>query len=339
MKILFQGGWRTKRDPIDTKGPIYKYCESLAKYIVAKNHQIVLVSHRECDKLIAKKVAEAANDKKASVKNHLLFLLPDRIKTIPSIGRVKTFDATRWWIEERTYFVQEADAVVAIGGGRGTFDCVEKAFLAGKPVFVAAAIPCRATEAWKRRKNSYQYIVPGDSDFQDDLNITPDEFFDNVFAILNSLAEIRYSRRVFIVHGHDHYFKDSMVSILKKLGFFPVVLQDEPSRSLTIIEKLERDTEKVGYAFILYSPDDLGHLPHEPESTRARQNVVFEHGLVIGLMGRDRTCAIIKGDDLEIPSDIEGMVYEKIRDIKTEALTVARVLKQAGYKVDASKLI
>ena len=339
MKILFQGGWKAKRDHIDTKMQISEYCESLAKHIVANNHQIILTTNRDFEKLIADKVAEAAVAKKANVKDHLLFLLSSRIKDLPSKGRVITYDTTRWWIEDRTYFVQEADAVVAIGGGKGTFDCVEKSFLAGKPVFVAAAIPCKATEAWKRRKSSYLYLVSGDADFQDDLNMTPDEFFDNVFRILSSLAEIRYSRRIFIVHGHDHFFRDSLVSILRKLNFFPVVLQDEPSRSLTIIEKLERDAEKVGFAFIIYTPDDLGHLPHEPERPRARQNVVFEHGLLIGLMGRDRTCAIIKGKDLEIPSDIQGMIYEKIRDIKTEALTIAKVMKQAGYKVDATNLL
>jgi len=338
MKILFQGGWKAKRDPVEIKEQISAYCESLARHIVANNHQIVLTSNREFDKLIADKIAEAATSKKANVKEHLLFLLPNRIKKIPATGKVKTFETTRWWIEDRTYFVQETDAVVAVGGGRGTFDCVEKGFLAGKPVFVAAAVPCRATEAWKRRRSSYRYIVPGDADFQDDLNITPDEYFEHVFRILNSLAEIRYSRRIFIVHGHDHHFKDFLVSLLQELDFFPVVLQDEPSRSLTIIEKLERDTEKVGFAFVLYTPDDLGHLPDEPECPRARQNVVFEHGLLIGLMGRDRTCAIVKGD-LEIPSDIQGMVYEKIEDIKTEALKVAKVLKQAGYKVDASRLL
>ena len=339
MKILFQGGWKAKRDPEETKDQIAEYCQALAEHIVANNHQVILASNRKFDKLIADKIVEAANAKKANVKDHLLFLLSNRIKDLPSIGRVITIEATRWWIEDRTYLVQESDAVVAVGGGKGTFDCVEKAFLSGKPVFVAASIPCRSTKAWKRRKSSYKYIVPGDADFQDDLNITPDEFFDNVFGILNSLAEIRYSKRIFIVHGHDHYFKESLVSILKKLKFYPVVLQDEPSRSLTIIEKLERDTEKIGFAFILYTPDDLGRLPHEPEQARARQNVVFEHGLLIGLMGRDRTCALIKGDKLEFPSDIQGMIYERIRDIKTEALTVAKILKQAGYKVDASKLV
>ena len=338
MKILFQGGWKTRRDPLGIQKNISEYCESLAHHIVANNHQVILGSNQGFDKIIADKIVETAIANRANVKDHLLFLLPDRIKNIPSEGRVKSFE-TGWWIEERTYFVQEADAVIAIGGGKGTFDCVEKAFLAGKPVFVAASIPCKATEAWRRRKNSYQYIVAGDADFQDYVDNEPDEFFDKAFSILNSLAESRYSRKIFIVHGHDHYFKDSLLSILKELNFYPVVLQGEPNKGLTIIEKLERDTEKVGFAFILYTPDDFVHLPPKPECKRARQNVVFEHGLLIGLMGRDRTCAIIKGGDLEIPSDIQGMIHENINDMKTGALTIAKVLKDAGYKVDASRLL
>ena len=115
-------------------------------------------------------------------------------------------------------------------------------------------------------------------------------------------------------------------------------MQDEPSNSLTIIEKLERDTGKVGFSFVLYTPDDVGHLPGDPETPRARQNVIFEHGLLIGLLGRERTCAIIKGG-LEVPSDIQGMIYESVQDIKTDALKIARVLQQAGYVIDASKLL
>lgn len=147
-----------------------------------------------------------------------------------------------------------------------------------------------------------------------------------------------FSRRVFIVHGRDHYFRDSLVYLLKNLDFEPIVLQDEPSKSLTIIEKLERDTGQIGFSFVLYTSDDLGHLPGDAEKSRARQNVVFEHGLLIGLLGRERTCAIIKGD-LEIPSDIQGMIYENIQDIKTDALKIARVLKEAGYEIDGTKLL
>ena len=43
--------------------------------------------------------------------------------------------------------------------------------------------------------------------------------------------------------------------------------------------------------------------------------------------------------DLEIPSDIRGMLYEQIGDLKAEAIKIARFLKDAGYKLDASKLL
>jgi predicted nucleotide-binding protein len=338
MKILFQGGWKAGRDPEFNKKLVSSYCESLAEQIVRNNHTIVLTSNREFDKIIADKVSVIAQAANKNIKNHLLFLLPDRIKDIPTKGVVKRFESTRWWIEERTYCVQQSDALIAVGGGKGTFDCVEKTFLSGKPVFVAAAIPCPASKAWNRRKQHYQYITKGDADFVDDLNITPDDFFNEVFRIINKLAEIRYSRRIFIVHGRDHYFKDTLVNLLNVLEFEAVVLQDEPSKSLTIIEKLERDTEKIGFSFVLYTPDDLGHLPNDNEKFRARQNVIFEHGLLIGLLGRERTCAIIKGD-LEIPSDIHGMIYENIDDLKKESLKIAKILKDAGYRVDSSKLL
>ncbi len=215
---------------------------------------------------------------------------------------------------------------------------MEKAFLSNKPVFVATKIRSKATAAWKRRKPHYKYLTEGDADYIDDLNITPEDYFEQTFKIIDALEEIMYTRNIFIVHGHDHHFKDSLVTLLNKLEFYPIVLQDEPNKSLTILEKLERDTDKVGFSFVLYTPDDIGSLQGERERNRARQNVVFEHGLLIGLLGRERTCAIVKGD-IEIPSDINGMLYERIKDIKQESLTIAKVLKAAGYRVDASKLL
>jgi predicted nucleotide-binding protein len=46
---------------------------------------------------------------------------------------------------------------------------------------------------------------------------------------------------------------------------------------------------------------------------RARQNVVFEHGYLIGKLGRSRFAAIVK-NDVEIPNDISGIVYIAMDD-------------------------
>lgn len=338
MKILFQGGWKTGRNAPDTKELIEKYCRTLARFVIQEKHTIVLTSNREFDKLVADEVIAAAASESCNVKNHLLYMLPARELQLPQAGRVVTIPEKSWWIEERTYAIQNTDALIAIGGGKGTVDCIEKAFLSRKPVFVATAIPSTASGAWRHRETGYQYIAEGDAEVFDDINVTPDEFFLNVFRIIGVLTEVVYPRRIFIVHGHDLHFRDQLAELLRKLEFEPVILQEEANKGLTVIEKLERDTERVGFSFLLYTPDDLGKQRDGVEKERARQNVIFEHGLLIGLLGRERTCAIIKGD-LEIPSDIKGMLYEQIGDIKAEALKIARILKDGGYKIDASKLL
>ena len=172
----------------------------------------------------------------------------------------------------------------------------------------------------------------------DDVTATPAEFFEQVFLIIRKISDDSHSKRVFIVHGHDLYSRDQLAEILRKLQFEPIILADEPSRSLTIIEKLEKNTANIGFSFIIYTPDDVGRSKAGVDMARARQNVIFEHGLLIGLLGRERTCALLLGK-VEEPSDIRGMLYERMNDIRGDALKVARVLKDAGYSVDASNLI
>lgn len=63
---------------------------------------------------------------------------------------------------------------------------------------------------------------------------------------------------------------------------------------------------------------------------RARQNVIFEHGYLIGKLGRDRVCALVDGD-IEYPSDINGVVYISYQgqwkhDIEQE-------LRSIGYEI------
>lgn len=328
MKILFQGGWKAGRD--EGKKEIDLYGRAFAKYAVTNNHQIVLAYFRNHEKVIADEIAKVATEQGKDVKKHLLFLLPDTEKEIPTIGRVKKYSKKKWYSQQRTYLIQSVDAVLTIGGGKGTYDSIERAILSDKPVFVTGFIPGKIKSLWSNHAD-YHYFEEGDADFLTDLNSNPDEFFTNVFEILETYNDVRYSRDIFIVHGRDHEYKNSFVSLLEKLGFRPIVLQDEPSQSLTIIEKLERDMAKIGFGFVLYTPDDFGRLEGESEQPRARQNVVFEHGYLLGSLGRSRTCAILKGM-LEIPSDIQGMVYTQINDFATEHSKITRILQEAGYK-------
>ena len=87
----------------------------------------------------------------------------------------------------------------------------------------------------------------------------------------------------------------------------PIVLQEQPNESLdTIIAKFERLASNCGIAIVLMTADDISD-----KFTRTRQNVIFELGYFLGkLRGKeDRKIIIIKNGDVEIPSDISGVLY------------------------------
>ncbi len=107
------------------------------------------------------------------------------------------------------------------------------------------------------------------------------------------------------------------------------------------MEKIEKYSNEVIFGIVLYTPDDMGNVKSEAESGclkfRARQNVVFEHGYLMGKIGRRRVAALVKGD-LETPSDISGMVYVGMDPTKGWQLTLAKEMKALGLDVDLNKL-
>jgi predicted nucleotide-binding protein len=145
------------------------------------------------------------------------------------------------------------------------------------------------------------------------------------------------SNKVFIVHGHDEAVKERTARFLSNLDLKPMILHDLPSMGKTIIEKIEHYAQDTKFAIVLYTPDDKGNTAAEVDAGdfqyRARQNVVFEHGYLIGLLNRENVAAINVGT-MELPSDINGMVY--IGD--DWKIKVAHEMKQAGYDIDMNKL-
>jgi hypothetical protein len=66
------------------------------------------------------------------------------------------------------------------------------------------------------------------------------------------------NNRVFIVHGHDELTKTKTARFVEKLGMEAVILHEQANKGMTIIEKIEANTD-VGFAIVLYTGDDLGN--------------------------------------------------------------------------------
>ena len=144
--------------------------------------------------------------------------------------------------------------------------------------------------------------------------------------------------KVFIVHGHDGEAKQAVARFVEKIGFEAIILHEQASSGKTIIEKIEANSN-VGFAIVLYTPCDLGASKEKPDQQkpRARQNVIFEHGYLIGKIGRKNVCALVKGD-IEKPNDISGVVYIKIDEGDGWKYTVAKEMKTCGYDIDLNKI-
>ncbi len=124
------------------------------------------------------------------------------------------------------------------------------------------------------------------------------------------------NNRVFIVHGHDEAKKWELKNLLQRFRLDPIILHEQDSMGLTLIEKFEHYARICAAALVLLTPDD--HVPattrDESEAQwRARQNVIMEMGYFMGLLGRRYVVVICRGH-VEIPSDISGVIYLPFKD-------------------------
>lgn len=140
---------------------------------------------------------------------------------------------------------------------------------------------------------------------------------------------------VFLVHGHEGV--DTVARFLERLDLNPIVLNEQASLGSTVLEKLEHH-RNVAFAVVLMTPDDLGAAKGEADQLRprARQNVVLELGYFFALLGRGHVAALHLGN-LELPSDIAGLIYIPFDNAGAWKFLLAREMQAAGLQIDLNK--
>jgi len=113
------------------------------------------------------------------------------------------------------------------------------------------------------------------------------------------------SVHVFISHGRDAIVRSKVKDFLSdRCGFTPIILQEQPSAGLTVIEKLEKYGRLADYAVLVLTGDDV----LQDGEVHARQNVIQEVGWFQGVLGRRRS-AILLQEGVELGSNVAGIVY------------------------------
>ena len=144
---------------------------------------------------------------------------------------------------------------------------------------------------------------------------------------------------IFIVYGHDEVARDELELMLRRWGLNPIILSRELPEGRTLIEALEHYINQVKYGIVLATPDDVGYKKgfEGQKKYRARQNVVFELGMLFAKLGRNNVSVLVKNtDDLEMekPSDINGVIYLDYKNsVSEKAEIIKRSLRKAGYSI------
>lgn len=174
-----------------------------------------------------------------------------------------------------------------------------------------------------------QIIIPFVRDYKEYVDLKG-----NIQPVL----QFALSKKVFIVHGHDGEARETVARFLGNTGFDPIILNEQANKGRTIIEKVEANAD-VGFAVVLLTPDDMGRAKDKTElEPRARQNVLLELGYFMARLGRDKVCALRRGE-VSIPSDFAGVVWEEMDSAGGWRQRLARELEAAGHAIDWNKVM
>lgn len=84
------------------------------------------------------------------------------------------------------------------------------------------------------------------------------------------MLKAHFSRKVFIVHGHDDGARETVARFLERIGLEAIILHEQANQGRTIIEKVVAHSD-VGFAVVLLTPDDEGCVkPKLPETSSGR---------------------------------------------------------------------
>ena len=150
-----------------------------------------------------------------------------------------------------------------------------------------------------------------------------------------------FGDKIFIVHGHDEGAKHKIARFIEDLDLTATILDEQPSRGQTIIDKFEAHADEAGFAIVLLTADDVGAPKKDQKDnlkSRARQNVILELGYFFAQLGRGRVCVLYE-EGVELPSDIQGVIYVPLDSANGWKLKLAKEMLQADYPVDMNKIL
>jgi hypothetical protein len=327
-------GWRFRREAY-----FRVVCEQLGRRLAEEGHQLIVArTNRDtADQFVLKGFKNALNLK--------------RSKSTPRTGRgprVILQDQTRTpWAKAHLDAVKAAMAVIALGGGDGTYAAGQTAILLRKRLIPIPMFGGAAAALFRDHETSI------DDDLVQDLRgIRPSKDLKWLHALLDELsAELKNFPRLLVIHGRSQDRNQLKDVLLAKDGPLagvptPIIMMERISGSgQTVPELFENIAPEADGAIAIITPEDIGAPAFSEDGTpisaidlnlnaRARENVWVEVGWIWGRLGRGKVMLLRRGKT-EMPSDLGLSIicheYKKHpRECMEQLETFINNLKKSG---------
>ena len=297
LKILVAGGFDEK-DP--RRPDIERFCRAIGEAIIAQGHLYLNGCLTELDAIIAAAANQKVIDIKADPNRRLISYVLANQKPVHQFGKIVRSRLSDWELSNENFYVpeqiQDADAVILIGGFDGTYRAANWARFAKKPILPVTAFGGAAEKIFAGEMNEFDRRYSSrieKLDYQELNSIKED--WENRAGVIMSLAErLASSNSVCVVMSYSG--RDD--------------LEDAYESFQTVCEGFKYKCERVNNANTL---DRIVPRIHEKiaqaafvivDVTELKPNVFYELGLTQGL---NKPVVITAKSGTDLPFDVKDI--------------------------------
>lgn len=147
--------------------------------------------------------------------------------------------------------------------------------------------------------------------------------------------------KALLLHSGDDEITVSVIDLLDKLGVDTVMPDSNQETSAGYMGEIAA-ISGLNFTIYLLNPDEKALFPGLPgkiAKTRPRQEAAYELGFLVGKLGKDRVAVLFRKEKgIDIPHDFFGVSYVPYDADGGWKINLIKLLKSAGFQVDANIL-
>ena len=299
MRILVAGGFDSEDTVLSQR--VGRFCQALGKAVSKHGHILLNGCRTELDRMIAEAAYQDMHDRgDPDPDKRVISYLLAGLQPLHSYGTIIRSRLTDWDIKGESFYipeqVQQADAVILVGGFEGTFRAANWARIANKPLLPFTAFGGAAQKIYAQELNEFDRKYSGlvERLEYEQLNSVKSDWEQHAADLIALAEKVAESRSVLVIMSYADLPElqdafDSFVQVCEDLGY-----------------RCERVTEGNAAERIL--PDILARIERAAfvivDLTDLRPNVFYELGYADGL---GKKAVITAKAGTELPFDVKDM--------------------------------